>query len=374
MNPGDPNCFSIWDIGKKYSTLTATCIIREKDKGSKYKGAFYIYGDEKLLYKSEDISSMTKPFPISIDISGVTDLKLEMYGVGNNGFYALLVVIVVFIIVNRKDYKYLFICLIIPLLFVKIITGPMYHSLNIKVDKKQTIKEMSSVPGQQLARAYYKHIKTFGKNDKKEFAKYYGNLTEIEFWAERHPSISDDTKRRLKIEKVQENPIAYILFWQKIGLKYPMDYTESFLLQNLGLIYPFKRYYDPRMYHPLIEYRSLADDEFKTSTEYYTAKSYPKLKEYNKYIQDYIEKYEWQSIPFVSLLNNLAFYFMFTIFSILFLLYNKKYKLLFPMCIIIGLYLTLLLSPVSLYRYSFPIICSIPLCLYLVIYSNKKEV
>ena len=89
MNPGDPNCFSIWDIGKKYSTLTATCIIREKDKGSKYKGAFYIYGDEKLLYKSEDISSMTKPFPISIDISGVTDLKLVMYGDGNNGFYGI---------------------------------------------------------------------------------------------------------------------------------------------------------------------------------------------------------------------------------------------------------------------------------------------
>lgn len=89
MDPEDPDCFSIWDIDRKYSELTATCIIREKDKGSKYKGSFYIYGDNELLYKAEKIPSTTKPFPISIDIRGVTDLKIEMYGDGNTGFYGI---------------------------------------------------------------------------------------------------------------------------------------------------------------------------------------------------------------------------------------------------------------------------------------------
>ena len=89
MEPGSPNCFNIWDIGGKYSTLTATCIIRSQDKGSQCTGSFKIYGDDKLLYQQSDISSMTKPFPICVDVRGVTDLKIEMYGNGNMGTHGI---------------------------------------------------------------------------------------------------------------------------------------------------------------------------------------------------------------------------------------------------------------------------------------------
>lgn len=90
MSPGDPekynmDCFCIWDIGGQYRTLTATGIVRKKDKGSHSEGSFRIYGDGRLLYSRDGIGSMTKPYPISIDISGVHDLKIEMYGNGNMG-------------------------------------------------------------------------------------------------------------------------------------------------------------------------------------------------------------------------------------------------------------------------------------------------
>ncbi len=90
MAPGDPakyniDCFSIWDIGGEYRTLTATGIIRRKDKGSRFEGSYRIYGDGRLLYSRDGIGSMTKPYEIVIDITGVTDLKIEMYGNGNAG-------------------------------------------------------------------------------------------------------------------------------------------------------------------------------------------------------------------------------------------------------------------------------------------------
>ena len=90
MAPGDTSkynidCYSIWDIGGEYRTLTATGIIRKKDCGSKYEGSYKIYGDGRLLYSRDGIGSMTKPYQITIDISGVTDLKIEMYGNGNMG-------------------------------------------------------------------------------------------------------------------------------------------------------------------------------------------------------------------------------------------------------------------------------------------------
>ena len=90
MAPGDPqkynlDCYCIWDIGGRFRTLTATGIIRKQDKGSQYEGSYRIYGDGRLLYSRDGIDSMTKPYQISIDITGVTDLKIEMYGNGNAG-------------------------------------------------------------------------------------------------------------------------------------------------------------------------------------------------------------------------------------------------------------------------------------------------
>ena len=90
MSPGDPakydmDCFSIWDIGGQFRTLTATGIVRKQDKGSRYEGSYRIYGDGRLLYSRDGIGSLTKPYQITIDITGVTDLKIEMYGNGNAG-------------------------------------------------------------------------------------------------------------------------------------------------------------------------------------------------------------------------------------------------------------------------------------------------
>ncbi len=94
MSPGDASlydmdCFDIWDIGGAYRTLTATVIVRRRDKGSRHEGSFRIYGDGRRLYAEDGIGSMTKPYEIEVDIAGVTDLKIEMYGNGNAGSHGI---------------------------------------------------------------------------------------------------------------------------------------------------------------------------------------------------------------------------------------------------------------------------------------------
>lgn len=79
------NCYCIWDIGGNYRTLTATGIVLKKDSGSKREGSYKIYGDGRLLYSRDGIGSMTKPYQITIDITGVTDLKIEMNAGGSVG-------------------------------------------------------------------------------------------------------------------------------------------------------------------------------------------------------------------------------------------------------------------------------------------------
>ena len=79
------DCCAIWDIGGRYTSLEATCIVREKDRGTRHEASFKIYGDGKLLYEKSGISGMTKPFPVQVSLRGVTDLKIVLYGSGNMG-------------------------------------------------------------------------------------------------------------------------------------------------------------------------------------------------------------------------------------------------------------------------------------------------
>lgn len=65
-------------LDKKYNELTATIFVPEKSKGAVGEGSIIIYGDGKVLYRKSNISSSSRPFNIKVDISGITDLKIEM--------------------------------------------------------------------------------------------------------------------------------------------------------------------------------------------------------------------------------------------------------------------------------------------------------
>ena len=97
------DCYNIWDIGGEYNTLTATGIVLEDDKGTGGTALFRIYGDGVLLYEKADIDSKTKPYKVEVDITGVTDLKIEMYGNGiSNYFTSRLSSVLVDVMLQRK--------------------------------------------------------------------------------------------------------------------------------------------------------------------------------------------------------------------------------------------------------------------------------
>lgn len=90
MSVSDGGQSQTYDIGKKYSTLTGTVAIQEGCEASPDSGYIKIYGDNhKLLWSKTDFSASTKPFEISVDIGGVTDLTIEMVGNGNMGWDGL---------------------------------------------------------------------------------------------------------------------------------------------------------------------------------------------------------------------------------------------------------------------------------------------
>jgi len=80
---------STYDIGKKFNVLKGKVSIFEGTGSSPDTGYIKVYGDGKLIYSKTDFIGATKPFDISIDITGVTDLKIEMSADGNMGWSGL---------------------------------------------------------------------------------------------------------------------------------------------------------------------------------------------------------------------------------------------------------------------------------------------
>ena len=73
-----------YDIGQRYNILTGTIIVREDDKGEPDAAGIRIFGDGVLLYENMQITSDTKPIQLQLDVTNVTDLKIELNCGGGN--------------------------------------------------------------------------------------------------------------------------------------------------------------------------------------------------------------------------------------------------------------------------------------------------
>lgn len=78
---------STYAINKQYNVLTGTVAVPDYYKGRTEAVHIKIYGDGKLLWEKNNITGSVKPFPFSVDITGVTDLKIQMPGNEGWSFY-----------------------------------------------------------------------------------------------------------------------------------------------------------------------------------------------------------------------------------------------------------------------------------------------
>ena len=121
------------------------------------------------------------------------------------------------------------------------------------------------------------------------------------------------------------------------------------------------------MFHPYIEYKISTPSIF--SSDFIEIKRNSKISIIEKYFKEVLNENKWQKIPVISSICSMGNYFVFVLFLIVLILYRKKYKYLIPISIYVGIYITLFLSPVALYRYVYSIVISIPL-LTLILYKT----
>ncbi|MBP3799455.1 MAG: hypothetical protein ILA19_00600 [Bacilli bacterium] len=295
-------------------------------------------------------------------------LSFMLCAIRNNGYYALLVVVVMSLLFNKNKRLLSTIPLIISIVLYKIFTGPVYNYMNVY--KEPPIREMSSIPSVQLARVYNYNKSILNKDDLRNYKLFYNNLDKFKYY-KIVPSISDTIKNVLNVEYTNNHLNEYVQFWLKVSLKDPKNYIEAFLLNNLGVWYPGKHYNDFRMYHPYIEYKMSNGKEANEDYENFERKS--KLPIYDKILHLVVERNGWKIIPVVSAFFNLGTYFLIFIYSIGVCIIRKKRKYIVAISAITGLYITIFLAPVALFRYSFPIVILLPIFAGIVLDKQKEQ-
>lgn len=120
---------------------------------------------------------------------------------------------------SRQKNKRKFLCAtIVSLIIYRIIFGTIYDLLGVKKDN-DSIKEMASIPSQQIARVYAYNSNVFDEEDLTNLKFFYNDLNGLMSSAIKNPCIADNTKKRLNIDSVENEKIKYLKFWIKIGFK-----------------------------------------------------------------------------------------------------------------------------------------------------------
>ena len=254
----------------------------------------------------------------------------------NNGLYVVIIMIVLLALLCRKYIKKYLVLVLLMLLPYLIYIGPIYAFIGVS---KGGVQEMLSVPIQQMARTYH-----YNKEElpSEEIELLYHVIPQ-EYLELYKPTVSDPVKTGFQQDVFKDNLPEYGKLWLRWGLKYPVTYIKSFLINTSDFWYPngvvdgYKKlpgrsdYFDYQVDEPGTEIILL-----------------PKLHEYYDKISSDAGT---SQMPFMFLILSPGWYFWIFLSVFSYIICYKKKQLILPLMIVLLSWLTVLLGPMALVRY-----------------------
>ena len=169
-------------------------------------------------------------------------------------------------------------------------------------------------------------------------------------------------KNTFNTDCFRDNPKEFVKLWVKVGIKHPVTYIDAFARITIGLWYPDMNYKDEKAYHPYWEWKSTGQDDPDRFKGYVLIERKPIgiFKWLENINDDLSYENSYQAIPVISLLFSSGIVIWGILYYSLMVVYYKKYKYLVVSAVPFILWLTLILGPVVLYRYIYPMAVTIP--------------
>lgn len=237
-------------------------------------------------------------------------------------------------------------CVVLALWMV--FTGPIYQVFRIHTG---AVHESLSVPIQQLARVVVQARDQISQEDYQEICE----IIPEERFKQYRSRTSDLVKNYFRDSVFLENPEKYGSLWLRMGLQWPGIYLDSFLANNFGFWYPDMAFPDPPVWHPYLMFKN-SDDE----GDYLLIPNEPISKGLNTFYNRIAYDTAHQQFPALSMFMSPGFAAWMLFFLTGAFVYYKKRRMLAPHCYLLLYFGGLLLSPVVLVRYAYPIFVALP--------------
>lgn len=291
-----------------------------------------------------------------------------MFSLRNNGYYVFLLCIPVMLIIFRKRFIHMLLICITCVLVWHIITGPIYTELNIG---EGNIREVLSIPIHQLTGVMTCNYKELNNREKSDISSLIGGINGLK--ESYGVNSADYEKANFNTNIFKSNSKYYIKEYIKIGFKFPKTYAYAFLNNTLPAWYPEYTYSDCRLYKNPRIYMHFPYLEYDyVSNEFVSIKRHSKIPEFEKIIKGICYNDSYKNIPVLSMFFRPGFMFWLLMITIFISLYERKYKMLLPLFILLSLWISVLFGPVTLVRYLYPIFVDFPLMLMIVFKNNEN--
>lgn len=285
----------------------------------------------------------------------------------NNAIYAFIPSIIFCLFLHNNNFKKKF---IISSIIVIILYFSFSSILMIMTNaEKGSPKEKMSVITQAIGRIAKYDSNTLTLEEKQKIDYYFGDTKTL---ADSYiPYLSDKTKDLLQYDKVSNNHNDFYSFFLEIIKKYPKTSIDAFLKNCKGYWDIFDN-----------TFCSISNEEFprakgyleitfyKVENDGYVIPNYlPSIREF--FISLFCEN-NYLYVPVLNVLLQPAIYFYFLIGFVIYALFKKDIKSLFPAMFLLLYFLSCFLGPCAVVRYIYCVIVCTPVLISRIIVSDKN--
>ena len=281
----------------------------------------------------------------------------------NNMMYMILIGAPFFVIWDRKHWKAALLTVVLPLLLLKIYTGPVYDALGVeRVDAREAYNAII----QTISRTYNLAPEDFSKEEKELLFE----VIPEDYIVRYVPHKGDEVRWGFDTQAFNENKAEFFKLWITKGLSHPLMYIDGFLSTTFGLWYPWDILPDDTTIRVYVEYF------FGTETqELLNIRFDPKLERFHKISYAICQDSVLTRIPVIGgILFGAGSFLWMLLFATLYLIWKKDWgfvlTLLLPMW---AYFVTLLFGPVACMRYMYPYMTSLPVILYGIWHGSLKS-
>jgi len=300
----------------------------------------------------------------------------------NNAKYALLVPLVLMVLALitdksvRKLWGRLLLCCGAAFLAANVLLSALF---NVTQAVQGDRREMLSMPIQQLARTMIYHggvgILPVDDNSMNDADKTLINeFIRDEAYREYQASLADPVKRHTNTSVVRYQPLNFAKTYLNLLIQYPGDFINAVLAVNAGFLY-----YDDESHAWVNENEQLQglgyiqtrwEEETLKERGIYKDSKWPALFELLEQWSDENGYLKW---PLIRHLLMPGGFFWFWMLFVDYLLIKKNYRMLLPVSLIAGYYLTMFFGPTVQLRYVYPVMLTLPYMVLLVSGGVKES-